>query len=57
VFQEESAVVGETVLYVDLHRYNQTQSVPVAARSKACGRSLAGIASSNPARVMDVCLL
>jgi hypothetical protein len=32
--------------------------VPVTARSKAwiCGRSLAGIAGSNPARGMDVCL-
>jgi hypothetical protein len=30
-----------------------------AARSKAwvCGRSLAGIAGSNPAEGMDVCLL
>ena len=33
--------------------------VPVAARSKAsvCGLSLAGIVGSNPAGVMDVCLL
>jgi hypothetical protein len=33
--------------------------IPVAARSKAwvCGRSLAGIADSNPAGDMDVCLL
>jgi hypothetical protein len=33
--------------------------VVVAARSKAwvCGRSLAGISGSNPARGMDVCLL
>ena len=33
--------------------------VPVAARSKAwvCGRSLAGITGSNPARGTDVCLL
>jgi len=32
---------------------------PVAARSNAwvCGRSLAGIVGSNPARVTDVCLL
>ena len=31
---------------------------PLAARSKACvyGRSLAGIAGSNPAGCMDVCL-
>ena len=33
--------------------------VPVAARSKAwaCGRSLAGIAGSNPDSGMDVCVL
>jgi hypothetical protein len=33
--------------------------IPVGARSKVwvCDRSLAGIASSNPAGVMDVCLL
>ena len=31
--------------------------IPVAARPKAwvCGRSLAGIAASNPAGSMDVC--
>ena len=31
--------------------------IPVAARSKAwdCGRSLLGIAGSNPARVINVC--
>ena len=33
--------------------------VPVAVRSEAwvCGRSLAGIAGSNPAGGIDVCLL
>jgi hypothetical protein len=33
--------------------------IPVAMRSKAwvCGRSLARIVGSNPAGVMDVCLL
>jgi len=33
--------------------------IPLAARSKAwvCGRTLAGIVGSNPARGMDVCLL
>jgi hypothetical protein len=33
--------------------------MPVAARSKAwvCGRSLDGIAGSDPAGGMDVCLL
>ena len=35
------------------------QPIPVAERSKAwvCSRSLAGIAGSNPAGGMDVCLL
>jgi hypothetical protein len=35
------------------------EPIPVAARSKAWvyGRSLAGIAGSNPAKDMDVCLL
>jgi len=34
-------------------------SIPAVARSKAwvCGYSFAGITSSNPAGVMDVCLL
>ena len=38
---------------------NDTGSNPVAEQSKAsvCGRSLAGIAGSNPAGGMDVCLL
>jgi hypothetical protein len=33
--------------------------IPVAARSKTsvCGRSLAEIAGSNPARSMGICLL
>jgi len=33
--------------------------IPVAVRSKAyaCGRSIAGIAVSNPSKGMDVCLL
>ena len=36
-----------------------SDAVPVATRFKAwvCGRSLAGIAGSNPPKVMDVCLL
>ena len=35
------------------------QPIPVTERSKArvCGRSLAGIAGSNPAGGMDVCVL
>jgi len=31
--------------------------LPVAARSKVCDLSLTGIAFSNPAGVMDVCVL
>jgi hypothetical protein len=31
--------------------------VLVAARSKVCGRLIAGMEGSNPARGMDVCLL
>ena len=35
------------------------QLIPATARSKAnvCGRSLAGIAGSNPAEGMDFCFL
>jgi hypothetical protein len=38
---------------------NLYKPIPVAARSKAyvCGRLVAGITGSNPARGMDVCLL
>jgi hypothetical protein len=38
---------------------NHLKPIPVAARSRAWfwGRSLAGIVRSNPAGVMDVCLL
>jgi hypothetical protein len=32
-------------------------TIPVAARSKVCGRLVAGIAGSNPAKGMDVCIL
>jgi hypothetical protein len=37
----------------------RTGRIPVAARSKVwfCGRSLLGIAGSNPAGGMDVCLV
>ena len=45
----------------ELHKQqnNQDRPVPVTARSKAlvCGRSLAGVASSNPRGCMDVCVL
>jgi hypothetical protein len=37
----------------------QLVSIPVAAQSKAwvCGRSPAGVAGSNPAGSMDICVL
>ena len=37
----------------------ESMPIPVAERSKArvCGRSLAGIADSNPTRGMDVCVV
>ena len=46
--------VGKSV--PEVKRY---KPMSVAARSKAwvCGQSLAGIAGSNPAEDMDVCLL
>jgi hypothetical protein len=45
-----------TYIYI---MYRTNWPIPVAARSKAwiCGRSLAGLAGSNPAKNMDVCLL
>jgi hypothetical protein len=41
-----------------MYSLNVLWPIPVAARSKAwaCGRSLAGIAGSNPLGGMDVCL-
>jgi hypothetical protein len=41
------------------NRFKKGETRSVVARSKAwvCGRSFAGIAGSNPARDMDVCLL
>jgi hypothetical protein len=46
------AVLGVCILLIAVLR----RPIPVAARSKVwvCGRSLAGIASSNPARDMSV---
>ena len=54
--ESESVFIGKHPFQNSLH---QSPPIPVAARSKAwfCGRSLAGIAGSNPAGVMDVCLL
>jgi hypothetical protein len=55
-----------TGVYVKLVKLDKTElgivhniPFPEAARSKAwvCGSSLAGIAGSNPAEGMDVCLL
>jgi hypothetical protein len=42
-----------------LHYVKKKMPIPVAARSEAWvyGRSLIAIAGSNPARVMDVCVL
>ena len=39
--------------------YKSLVSIPLAAQSKAwvCGLSFAGITGSNPAGVMDLCLL
>jgi hypothetical protein len=39
--------------------YSFQMLIPVAALSKAlvCGRLVAGIAGSNPAKGMDICLL
>jgi hypothetical protein len=47
-----------SVLCSSLGSYENIRPIPAAARSKAwvCGRSLAEIASSNPARGIDVCL-
>jgi hypothetical protein len=47
------------LIYLTFQKVKGCKSIPVAARSKAwaCGRSLAGIVGSNPARVMDVYLL
>jgi hypothetical protein len=35
----------------------ESLSIPVAERSKVCGRSLGGVAASNPAEGMDVCVV
>jgi len=46
-------------IFYDTELLKASESIPVAAQSKAwlCGRSSAGIASSNPAGVMEGCLL
>ena len=51
-----SPVLVSPVVYL---RMCTLQPIPVAVRSKewGCGRSLAGIADSNPAGGIDVCLL
>jgi hypothetical protein len=43
----------------NITKYIGNLPIPLTARSKAwvCGRSLARIASSNPAEGMDVCVL
>ena len=47
------------MLRVNSGRQKAQEPIPVTAQSKewVCGRSLAGIAGSNPAGSMDVCLL
>jgi hypothetical protein len=42
-----------------MYMYSFQMLIPVAARSKAlvCGRLVAGIAGSNPAKGMDISLL
>ena len=41
------------------HGFSSRLPIPVAERSKAkvCGRSLAGVAGSNPAGDMNVCVV
>jgi hypothetical protein len=53
-------LITESVfLHSFLKEHYEYKLITVAARSKAwvCGRSLTGIAGSNPAGSMDVCLL
>jgi len=61
LLKTEAAGHSETSVpvYKITWRYIQEQPIPVAARSKAWvrGRSLAGIAGSNPFGGMDVCHL
>ena len=47
------------ILWLKFIQLILSEPIPVAVRSKAwvCGHSLAGIAGSNPAGGMDVCLL
>ena len=54
IFLAHSSTAGSVTL-----RSGMKAPIPVAAQSKACicGRSLAGIAGSNPAGGVDVCLL
>ena len=51
--------LAENAHCIILLLYSFPLPIPVATRSKVwvCGRSLAGIEGSNPAGVMDVCLL
>ena len=62
----DSCQASRRVAYICLHppllfmfASPPTVPFPVAAQSKArdCDNSLAGIVGSNPARVLDVCLL
>jgi hypothetical protein len=52
-------LVGVHLFQLSLQHQCSVLPIPVAAQSKAwvCGLSLAGIAGSNPAGSMNVCLL
>jgi hypothetical protein len=57
-----NSIVGYTAFvnnFMQLMHALYSVPIPVAARSKAwvCGRSLSGIAGSNPGGGMDVCFL
>jgi hypothetical protein len=51
--------MGERNILVNLRELHMPRPISIAERSKAkvYGRSLAGIAGSNPAGGMDICLL
>jgi len=59
--RESSSFSGKTLFHIVSYLYELKGyvQIPVAVQYKAwvCGRLLAGIVGSNPARDMDVCLL
>jgi len=56
MLREEFAVIRDSVLRVNLHRYSQT-SMTARSKARVCGRLFAGIAVSIPAEGMDICFL